>query len=137
MLRTEISVLKIIREENVELSEEETLKQLRDQYEDLTKGREEQEERLERVRQRNRDLNERHLASQKEIADQIDSTRQLEDQIKQTHEHKLEKERQKAVLNEETKNLRTEIEEQRKVLEERQGGVQRVKQETEEAKLHL
>ena len=49
-LRNEIATLKLKALEEVELSEEETLKNLREQYEDLCKVREEQEERMERVR---------------------------------------------------------------------------------------
>ena len=44
-MRNEISGLKLLALENIELSEEEELKHLKEQYEDLCKKREEEEER--------------------------------------------------------------------------------------------
>jgi len=59
VLREEIAQLKIQREENIELTEEETLKLLKEQFEDLVKAKEEQEETFERLRHKNKDLQEK------------------------------------------------------------------------------
>ena len=50
-----------------------------------------------------------------------------------TKEQKIDKESEKQRLNEETVTIRAQIEEQKKVLEEKQSGVQRVKNETRDA----
>ena len=109
--------------EKIELTEEETLKQLTEQFEDLCKAREEQEEKHERVKAKKNELLERRKTSEQEIIDYIKTIEELGKQIKQTKEQKIDKESEKARLNEETVLLRQQIEEQRKVLEEKQSGV--------------
>ena len=63
--------------EKVELSEEETLKQLSEQFEDLCKAREEQEEKYEGVKNKKNDLLERRRTSEQEIVDYIKTIEEL------------------------------------------------------------
>lgn len=99
------------------------MKQLTEQFEDLCKAREEQEEKHERVKGKKNELLERRKTSEQEIIDYIKTIEELGKQIKQTKEQKIDKESEKARLNDETVLLRQQIEEQRKVLEEKQSGV--------------
>ena len=95
MLRQEIAVLKLQMPEKVELSEEETLKQLSEQFEDLCKAREEQEEKYEAVKTKKNDLLERRRTSEQEIVDYIKTIEELGKQIKDTKEKKIDKEGEK------------------------------------------
>lgn len=122
--------LKIQREEKVELTEEETLNVLRERYEDIVKAREEQNERLERVRARNKDLLDKRKSSEQEIVDFIRQIDDLNKQIRLTKDAKIDKEGEKQRLNEETVTLRAQIEEQKKVVEEKQVLVGKAKEET-------
>ena len=137
VIRGEIALLKVQREENIELSEEETLKELKEQFEDLAKAKEEQEEKLERARQKNRDLLERRRTSEQEIVDFMKQIEDLNKQIRLTRDQKLDKENEKKALNEETVTLRQQIEEQRKIVEEKYQVVVRVKQETVDVNIDL
>ena len=65
---------------------------LGEEFEDLVKAKEEQEEKFERERQRNRDLLESRKQSEQEIIDHMRSIEELGKQIKQTRDHKIEKE---------------------------------------------
>ena len=116
-------MLKLQLLEKVELTEEETLKQLTEQFEDVIKAREEQEEKYERVKLKKQELLDRRKQSEQEIVDYIRTIDELGKQIKATREQKVDKEAEKARLNEETVLLRQQIEEQRKLLEEKQSGV--------------
>ena len=106
VLRKEIDVLKLQLLEKVELSEEETLKQLTEQFEDVVKAREEQEEKYERVKVKKQELLDRRKQSEQEIVDYIRTIDELGKQIKATREQKIDKEGEKARLNEETVLLR-------------------------------
>lgn len=58
---------------------------------------------------------------------------ELNKQIRLTREQKIDKEAEKNTLNQETVTLREQIEEQRKILEEKQQSVKKVKEETRDA----
>ena len=58
---------------------------------------------------------------------------ELNKQIRLTREQKIDKEAEKNPLNQETVTLREQIEEQRKILEEKQQAVKKVKEETRDA----
>lgn len=116
-------MLKLQALENVELTEEEVLKELKEQFEELVKVREEQEEKQEAVRNKNKEIIERRRQSEQEIVDYIKTIEDLGKQIKLTKDAKIDKETEKQRLNEETVTLRQQIEEQKKVLEEKQAQV--------------
>ena len=119
-MRGELAVLKLQALENVELSEEEVLKDLKERFEELVKLREEQEERMEAVRAKNKEIVERRRVSEQEIVDYIKTIEDLGKQIKLTKDAKIDKETEKQRLNDETVTLRQQIEEQKKILEEKQ-----------------
>jgi len=77
VLSQEIAVLKLQMLEKVELTEEETLKQLTEQFEDLCKVREEQEEKFEAVKAKKGELNDRRRTSEQEIVDYIKTIEEL------------------------------------------------------------
>lgn len=85
---------------------------------------------MERVRQRNRDLKDRRLASEQEIVDYIKTIDELGKQIKQTKDLKIDKEGEKQRLNEETVTLRAQIAEQQAILESKNSGIEASKAET-------
>ena len=87
------------------------MKNLKEQFEDLCKVREEQEERMERTRLKNKELVERRRASEQEIVDYIKTIDDLGKQIKLTKDAKIDKEAEKHRLNDETVTLRHQIEE--------------------------
>jgi hypothetical protein len=69
--------------------------------------------------QKNRDLVERRRVSEQDIVDHIKTIDELGKQIRSTKDQKIDKEGEKQKLNEETVTLRLQIEEQRKILEEK------------------
>ena len=85
---------------------------------------------MERTRLKNKDLVERRRASEQEIVDYIKTIEDLGKQIKMTRDAKIDKEGEKHRLNEETVTLRQQIEEQKKVLEEKQTQVTKYRDET-------
>ena len=130
VLRGEIAQLKVQREENIELTEEETLKLLKEQFEDLVKAKEEQEETFERVRHRNKDLQEKRQASEQDIIDHMRTIDELNRQMRETRNHKMEKENEKKQLNEDTVTIRQQIEEQKGLLQEKQAAIEVARGET-------
>jgi len=106
------------------------LKLLREQFEDLVKAKEEQEEHFERVRQRNKDLLEKRKANEQDIIDYMRTIEELNKQIKQTRELKVEKEGDKQKLNEDTVTIRQQIEEQKVILQEKQAAIEVAKADT-------
>ena len=72
----------------------------------------------------------RRRSSEQEIVDYIKTIDDLGKQIKLTRDAKIDKEAEKHRLNEETVTLRQQIEEQKKVLEEKQVHVAKFRDET-------
>lgn len=70
---------------------------------------------------------EKRKSSEMEITKFIDDIDKLNKMIKETKEKKIDKEKQKQELNDETHKLRTGIEEQRKILEEKEADLLRIK----------
>jgi chromosome segregation ATPase len=78
--------------QETDLEEDTKLRQLKKVYEDLTKQREDQDEKLEQVRNYNKELMDRRKTSEMEIVKYVDDIEKLQKMIKESKEKKIDKE---------------------------------------------
>ena len=128
-LKSEISNLKRVSTQETDLEEDTKLRQLKKVYEDLTKQREDQDEKLEQVRNHNKELMDRRKTSEMEIVKYVDDIEKLQKMIKESKEKKIDKEEQKKALQQETETLRTNIQNQQKILNEQDAKLTEIKED--------
>lgn len=99
------------------------------EFDELSKTKEEQDERLESMRNKNNELASDKLKCLDDIQHQSDEIIRVEHMIRDTKLKKAEKELQKKEYEQETIKLREEIETQKEILEEEKVKLQKIRQE--------
>lgn len=112
-LKVEIQGLQKMQNQTSELPEDIELKRLISEYESLYKEKEEQDEQLDTLRQKNKELEEARMQNEKDIEKQIDDIENTRRLITETDQKVVDKETQKKDLEGKTTELRKSIQEQR------------------------
>lgn len=118
-VKTDINNLKRIQQQTSELPEDQELRKLIGEYEQLYKEKEEQDDLVEGMKYKNNELEETRVQNEADIVKQIDNIDYVRNQIDDTKKRVIDKEKQKEDLEEETKRLREEIISQKQESEEK------------------